>query len=94
MTESDSALWELVRAIIEGNTTGVSRLLAASPPLASAGFHMGAARQTARKYYLDQIGRYVFAGDKALRIAAATYETDVVRLTGQSFLTFSVLRCS
>ena len=75
MTKSDLALWEFVRAILAGDVTGVSQLLAASPPLTGASFHTGATRQTAKKYYLDQIGRYVFAGDTALHIAAAAYES-------------------
>jgi ankyrin repeat protein len=79
MVKSDSTLWKLVRAIVAGDAAGVSRLLAASPPLANACFHTGATRQTAKTYYLDQIGRYVFAGDTALHIAAAAYETEVVR---------------
>jgi Ankyrin repeats (many copies)/Ankyrin repeat len=79
MTESDLALWELVRAIVGGDAAGVSQLLAASPLLASARFHSGATRQTAEKYYLGQIGRYVVAGDTALHIAAAAYETELAR---------------
>ena len=47
--------------------------------MASASFHTGATRQTAGKYFLDQISRYVYAGDTALHIAAAAYETEVVR---------------
>jgi ankyrin repeat protein len=69
----------LVRAVVSGDAACVSRLLAASPPLASACFYTGATRQTAKTYYLDQIERYVFAGDTALHIAAAAYQTEVVR---------------
>jgi len=79
MVKFDLALWKLVGAIVAGDAAGVSRMLAASPPLASACFHTGATRQTAKPYYLDQIGRYVFAGDTALHIAAAAYQTEVVR---------------
>jgi hypothetical protein len=79
MVKSDLALWKLVGAIVAGDAAGVSRMLAASPPLASACFHTGATRQTAKPYYLDQIGRYVYAGDTALHIAAAAYQTEVVR---------------
>src|SRR5258706_5548469 len=79
MLKSDLALWKLVGAIVGGDAAGVSRLLAASPTLASACFHTGATRQTAKKYFLQQIGRYVVAGDTALHIAAAAYETEVVR---------------
>jgi hypothetical protein len=79
MLKSDVDLWNLVRAIVGGDAAGVSRLLAASPTLASVFFHTGATRQTAKKYFLHQIGRYVVAGDTALHIAAAAYETEVVR---------------
>jgi Ankyrin repeats (many copies) len=79
MVKSDLALWKLVEAIVGGDAAGVSHLLAASPPLASACFHTGATRQAAKKYFPHQIGRYVLAGDTALHIAAAAYETEVVR---------------
>ena len=79
MVKPDLALRELVAAIVAGDATYVSWLLAASPALASACFQSGATRQTAKSYYLDQIERYVFAGDTALHIAAACYETQLVR---------------
>lgn len=79
MVKSDLALWKLVGAIVGGDTAGVSQLLAASPALASACFHAGATRQTSKKYYLRQIGRYIYSGDTALHIAAAAYETEIVR---------------
>ena len=78
MAKPDLALWELVAAIVSGDATSVSRLLAASPALARARFQSGATRQTAKRYYLDQIERYVFAGDTALHIAAAAYQTEIV----------------
>jgi len=79
MVKSDLALWKLVRAIVGGDAAGVSQLLAASPPLASVCFHTGATRQTSKMFFLPQIGRYIFSGDTALHIAAAAYETEVVR---------------
>jgi hypothetical protein len=79
MVKSDSALWELVRAIVAGDAAGVSRLLAASPALASACFQTGASRQAAKIYFLDQVGRYIYAGDTALHIAAAAYQTELVQ---------------
>jgi len=77
--KSDLALWKLAQAIVGGYAAGVSQLLAASPPLASACFQTGATRQNAKTYFLHQIGRYVYAGDTALHIAAAAYETEIVR---------------
>lgn len=84
--KSDPALWKLVRAIVADDAAGVSRLLAASPQLATACFQAGATRQAAKKYFLDEIGRYVYAGDTALHIAAAAYQTEIVQnlITGGS----------
>jgi ankyrin repeat protein len=79
MVKPDLALWKLTEFIVVGDAASVSRLLAVSPALASAYFHAGATRQTAKTYYLDRIGRYVYAGDTALHIAAAAYEAEIVR---------------
>src|SRR5438477_4522148 len=79
MAKPDLALRGLVAAIVAGDATNVSRLLAASPALATACFQSGATRQTAKPNYLDQIERYVFAGDTALHMAAAAYQTAIVR---------------
>ena len=79
MVKSDLALWKLVSAIVAGNFESASRVLAASPALASASFHTGATRQSAKTYFLDPIGRYIYAGDTALHIAAAAYQTEIVR---------------
>jgi hypothetical protein len=79
MANSDLGLWKLVEAIVGGDAAGVSRLLAESPPLARAFFDTGATRQTAKTFFLHQIGRYVVAGDTALHIAAAAYKTAIVR---------------
>src|SRR5437763_1470960 len=53
MMEPDLALRELVAAIVAGDAANVSRLLGASPALASACFQSGTTRQTAKTYYLD-----------------------------------------
>ena len=75
----DSDLMALVRAIVTGDLTNALRLLGESPGLASTRFEQGATRQTAKPYYLDEIGRYVYAGDTALHFAAAAYRTDIVQ---------------
>jgi ankyrin repeat protein len=80
MVKSDLALWKLVGAIIASDVAGVSRMLAKSPELAAAYFCEGASRQAAKNYFLDPIGRYVYAGDTALHIAAAAYRTEIVRI--------------
>jgi ankyrin repeat protein len=75
----DSALMALVRAIAGGDAAVALRLLAASPALAGVCFAEGATRRTAKTYYLDDIGRYVFAGDTALHVAAAAYGRELVQ---------------
>ena len=78
MVKSDSALHKLIGGILAGEAEGVARLLAASPQLARANFHTGGTRQSAVPFFLAQIGRYIYAGDTALHIAAAAYQTEIV----------------
>ena len=79
MVKSDLALGDFVAAVVSADITEVTRLLAASPELARARFQVGATRATAKAYYLDQIGRYIYAGDTALHLAAASYQTALVQ---------------
>jgi hypothetical protein len=62
----DSALMALVRAIAADGAATALRLLDVSPALASARFREGTTRQTAKAHYLDEIERYIYAGDTAL----------------------------
>ncbi len=73
----DSTLMTLARAVAPGDTAAVARLLSASPALAAARFEKGASRDAAKKYYLEQIGHYVYAGATALHVAAAAYRRDL-----------------
>jgi len=80
MVESDSALRDLVGAIIGGDGAGVLRQLSASPQLARTSFQTGAARQTLNEFYIERIARYLLAGDTALHVAAAAYDTEIARM--------------
>jgi hypothetical protein len=80
MLKSDAALWGLAKAIVARGAALFSRLLAASPELAKARFRTGATRQTAQAFYIDPVERYIFAGDTALHIAAASYHAELVRM--------------
>jgi len=71
-------LMTLARAIV-ADADAAAKLLAASPLLARASFERGATRQEANTFFLDRIGRYIYAGDTALHVAAAVYRPDVVR---------------
>jgi hypothetical protein len=79
VVKPDSALRQLIESILAGDGEGVSRLLTASPQLARATFQQGATRQSEEPFFVDQIGRYIYAGDTALHIAAAAYQTEIVR---------------
>ena len=75
---SDAALITLVRTIVTADDTVAFHLLAANPALAKARFEIGATRQTAETFYLDEIGHYIYAGDTALHLAAAAYHQEIV----------------
>jgi Ankyrin repeats (many copies) len=70
----------LVRAVTAADAATASRLLAGTPALASARAEEGATRQTAKQYYLEEIGHYVYAGDTALHIGAAAHRPEIIRL--------------
>ena len=77
---ADAALRDLAEAIAAGDTAKASSLLTASPELAKSSFRSGAIRQTAKANFLDQIKRYIYEGDTALHIAAAAYQSALVRM--------------
>ncbi len=79
MADSEQALRKFVNAIADRNSPAALGMLTSSPQLAKATFHAGATRQVVSEYFLDRIKRYVVAGDTALHIAAAAYQTDLVR---------------
>lgn len=73
--DSDAGLRALATAILAGDSERTSNLLADSPGLATACFRAGATRNAEQPYFLAEISRYIFAGDTALHIAAAGYQT-------------------
>ena len=79
MTHSDAPLRAFVNAIADRDSSTALQMLASSPQLAKATFHAGATRHAVNEYFLDSIKRYIVAGDTALHIAAAAYQTDLVR---------------
>src|SRR5262245_35612483 len=70
----------LVRAIGSGDVDGSERMVRAAPELALASVETGATRQEAVSYYLEGISHYVYAGDTALHIAAASHRPDLVKM--------------
>jgi ankyrin repeat protein len=78
MADSDRELMKLVTAILQGETSQVAQMLAASPGLATARFQTGASRASEKPYFLSQIGKYINSGDSALHMAAAAYQVQIV----------------
>jgi Ankyrin repeats (many copies)/Ankyrin repeats (3 copies) len=76
---NDATLIELARAIAQGDEARALALLAGAPELALARLEHGATRQDAERYLLDEIRHYVYAGDTALHVAAASYDAGIVR---------------
>jgi hypothetical protein len=75
----DPKLWGLLRAIATGDAPRVSRLLGASPRLASDASAGGATRASSTSYFFEETAHYVYAGDTALHVAAAGYRTEIAK---------------
>jgi hypothetical protein len=75
----DAALLAFVHTIVQGDRADVSRRLAADPALASAQIQVGASRNGAAGYFLDEILHHIYKGDTAVHVAAAAYEQRMIR---------------
>jgi ankyrin repeat protein len=71
--DDDGALFALFRAIAARDDRDVTRRLSASPQLAIRPIHIGATRNQAKSYFLTPIHHYVYSGDTALHVSAATH---------------------
>lgn len=76
---TETELWQLLRAIATGDRARASQLLATSPHLASEASPGGATRSAPKSYFFDEIARHIYAGDTALHIAAAAYDTHIAK---------------
>jgi len=75
----DPQLDALLRAIAVGDAARVARLLTDRPGLASEPARTGASRAASAPFFLERIEHYVYAGDTALHVAAAAYESAIAR---------------
>src|ERR1700689_1958433 len=72
---SDAAFLTLARAIAAADSSAFAQTLSARPELASAkATAMGATRQRAAEFWLEEIGHYLYKGDTALHVAAAAHD--------------------
>ncbi len=67
----DDHLRELVEAIVAGDCSQVSRLLAQSPGLARLSFEVGGTRKTEKPYYLAELGKFAAAAFPADPLSAS-----------------------
>ena len=68
-----SVFLDFVRLVVDGDVDNVSRRLSASPALATMSSQVGATRQEAATFFFAGISHYLYAGDTALHMAAASF---------------------
>lgn len=79
MAPQSPALLDLFRAIASRQTRRAQTLLQDHPTIATLPLTIGASRGDPTDFFLAPIGHYAYAGDTALHIAAAAYDTDLVQ---------------
>jgi ankyrin repeat protein len=73
-SESDRTLLALCRAIAARDSLQIEQALDAERDLASRAMRVGASREDPQTYFLAEIRHYVYAGDTALHVAAASHQ--------------------
>ena len=76
----ETAFAKLIRAVVRGETKIVSHMLAAGPNLATMQSATGATRQNAPEFFFEEAAHYLFAGDTALHMAAASFRPSIAEL--------------
>jgi ankyrin repeat protein len=77
--DDQAALMTLIRAIVRNDDDGVIRQIGKHPELASRSVALGATRTNAADHFFNEIAHYVYAGDTALHMAAASHSERIVR---------------
>jgi len=80
MVKTQSSFLEFLRHVASGQIDQVLRGLKANPSFATIASDVGATRREASRYFLSEIGHYVYAGDTALHMAAAGARLAVAEL--------------
>jgi len=75
----EAAVSRLARAIVQGDQARVLELLAGAPELTQTRLVGGATQDGSMEYFVAEIRHVVYAGDTALHLAAACYESDMAR---------------
>ena len=78
MTQNEQ-LMILVRLIVAGDTTAVSKTIRSSPDMVRTSLVIGATRIDAANYFFREIGHYIYEGDTALHMAAAAFRSEIAQ---------------
>jgi len=76
---ADQRFLDLVHAIISGNDGTVADLVDTSPALVREQAAVGATRNGPDNYFFEAIAHYMYAGDTALHMAAASFQHGIVQ---------------
>jgi ankyrin repeat protein len=79
-TPSEQRFLTLVRAIVAGDDRGVTDLVDAAPALVHERATFGATHSDPDSYFFEAIAHYMYAGDTALHMAAASFQHTIVQL--------------
>jgi len=79
MAPNDVRLHQLFDAIAKGDEETVSEFLMAEPGLAQRAVTKTNKPDESQEYFLPEIHLQIYAGDTALHVAAASYNSDLVR---------------
>jgi len=74
---TQEALWRLMKAIVNGDASEVTKLLASAPSLATERLIVGATSHAATDYFFREIVHYLYGGDTPLHAAAAGYLREI-----------------
>ena len=73
MRAVNSFFLDFLRVVVAGDIDDVARRLAARPEFATASSGVGATRHDASSFFIADISHYIYAGDTALHVAAASF---------------------
>jgi ankyrin repeat protein len=75
----DRSLLRIMRTIASGDHEGAANAVGATPGIASAKLASGGTRTSSEQFFLQNCSLQLYAGDTALHVAAAAYDTDLAR---------------
>jgi ankyrin repeat protein len=76
----DLAFVDFARLVATGPADEIAGILTVTPSLATTSSEVGATRQWATDFFLEDIRHYVYRGDTALHVAAAAFRRPVAEL--------------